>query len=190
MFGVLKGLFYFFAFLSAYFAVPVLWYLPRMRVQGPEGTSYRLCLAGRCLVLMGALGALVPIIEIRDGELPVAGLLLALGIGGAAGLVAAAKWTRRWERELRDRGRIESNIRKRARYTYLALAAVFILELHLEQYSSLLPRLRIVALCSAMFFFLVYGGSIWLWASGIERATKHTVEIFFRRTGPGAHLRP
>jgi len=181
LFGLLKGLFYFLAFLLAYGAVPVLWYFPRMRVRSPGGTSYRLYLAGQCLALMGATGMVLPIIEIRDGEMHAVLLLVAGGIGGAAGLVVAGGWTREWERELRDKGRVESNIHGRVRYVYLALAALLIMEIHLERYYPPLQRLRIAALSSGLFFLLASGVVIWLWAAGMERSTSRAVQIFFRR---------
>lgn len=176
-----RGLFYYLIAFSVCFFVPILWYLPRMRVRTSEGVLYRLYLVGQCLSFMGALTAVIPIIEIRHGQVSIIAFLAALTVGAVLGLLTAVNWTSRWDRDLRDKLRIESGVHRGDRLLFLAVSFLLIVELHAEKTLPILVPLRITAFSCASGFALLFGTLTWLWAVRKERLTRRVVEILLRK---------
>jgi len=165
-----------------YVAVSVFWYLPRTLRRAPDGNGLRLSLGGQNLLLGGVVLSLVTLGDLGEPHSELMGLFLpGFWAGAVLGLLAVASWTRQWRIWLKEKGRIESELRPGMGWPYWLIAIFGLLEPVAERQFPPLGLFRALAFSSADGFLVVSGTLLWLWAARKERLTKAPVERFWRK---------
>lgn len=163
-----------------YVLLVVLWLGPKGLRRTDSRWEYRVVVMGYIFVTLGALLPLWHLLILRGGE-PFFSWMHAtvgLGLGAATGWIFQGIRTRRWETQLREKGFVEAEVRKK-RFWLVCGAVGFALGiLPLTQIGepAITGLLAQAPFCAAGFFFLT-GIHMWRWGKRMERQFSRPIVI-------------